>query len=80
VSDRAEAVQLSQSLKTMAAALKAGATDFATLEAQAMQSLATRGWQPDYLAARRRHALQAPTPGRCAGGAGRRQNWRDPVD
>jgi pantoate--beta-alanine ligase len=28
-----------------------------------MQSLATRGWQPDYLVARRRHDLQAPTPG-----------------
>ena len=62
-SDRAEAVQLSLALKEMAAAVKAGATDFAALEKNAMQSLAARGWQPDYLTVRRRQDLQAPTPG-----------------
>ena len=34
----------------------------AKLEAQAMQSLAARGWQPDYLAVRRQSDLQAPAP------------------
>ena len=62
-SDRAEAVQLSLTLKVMAAALRAGATDIAALEAQAMQTLTTRGWQPDYMVVRRRVDLQAPTPG-----------------
>lgn len=59
-SERAEAVQLSLALKTMANALRAGATDLAALEAQALQHLSARGWQPDYLAVRRRHDLQAP--------------------
>ena len=62
-SERAEAVQLSLALKTMANALRAGATDLAALEAQALQALSARGWQPDYLAVRRRHDLQAPQAG-----------------
>jgi pantoate--beta-alanine ligase len=62
-SERAEAVQLSLALKAMAQALRAGVTDLAALEAQAMQSLAARGWQPDYLTVRRRQDLQAPVPG-----------------
>jgi len=61
-SERTEAVQLSLALKGLAAALKAGATDIAALEAQAMQSLSARGWQPDYLTVRRRSDLQTPTP------------------
>lgn len=59
--DRAEAVQLSLALKVMAAALKAGNTDIAALETQAMQTLAARGWQPDYMTVRRRRDLQLPT-------------------
>ena len=62
-SERVEAVQLSLALKAMGAALRAGATDLAALEQQAMQSLTARGWQPDYLVARRRSDLQAPQPG-----------------
>ena len=58
--ERAEAVQLSLALKTMADALRQGERDIAALEARAMKSLADRGWQPDYLTARRRHDLQAP--------------------
>jgi len=61
--ERAEAVQLSLALHTMAAALHAGASDFAALESQAMNSLRARGWQPDYLVARRRSDLQTPAPG-----------------
>jgi len=62
-SERAQAVQLSQTLKAMAAALQAGTTDIAALEAQAMQTLSARGWQPDYMVARRRSDLQAPQAG-----------------
>ncbi|MDO8770194.1 MAG: pantoate--beta-alanine ligase [Burkholderiaceae bacterium] len=68
-SERAEAVHLSLALKAMATALKAGATDIAALEAQAMKSLVTRGWQPDYLVVRRRSDLQAPTPSDLSGEA-----------
>jgi pantoate--beta-alanine ligase len=68
-SERAEAVQLSLALKGLAAALKAGATDIAALEAQAMQTLTARGWQPDYLTVRRRNDLQAPTPSDLSGEA-----------
>jgi pantoate--beta-alanine ligase len=67
--ERAEAVQLSVALKVMADALKAGATDLAALEAQAMASLAARGWQPDYMAVRRRCDLQVPTASDFSGDA-----------
>lgn len=69
--ERLEAVQLSRALNTMADALRAGATDIAALEAQALQSLAARGWQPDYLVARRRKDLQPPQPGELDLGAAR---------
>jgi pantoate--beta-alanine ligase len=61
--ERAEAVQLSKSLKAMAAAVQAGERDLAAIEARAMQALTERGWQPDYLVLRRRADLQAPTFG-----------------
>ena len=58
--ERAEAVHLSQSLQQMAQALRAGTVDIAALEQHAMVDLTARGWQPDYLAARRRADLQVP--------------------
>lgn len=58
-----EAVQLSLALKTLAAQVNAGRTDYAALEAQAMQQLSARGWQSDYLSIRRRADLQPPQPG-----------------
>ncbi|QOF77349.1 pantoate--beta-alanine ligase [Variovorax sp. 38R] len=61
--ERAEAVQLSKALRDMAEAVRAGEHDVAALEARAMQSLAQRGWQPDYLVLRRRADLQAPKAG-----------------
>jgi pantoate--beta-alanine ligase len=61
--ERTEAVQLSLALKDLAAALKAGSTDIAALETQAMKSLTERGWQPDYLVVRRRSDLQIPATG-----------------
>ena len=59
-SERAEAVQLPKTLQTLAAALRAGATDLPALEAQAMDNLRQRGWAPDYIVARRRTDLLAP--------------------
>jgi pantoate--beta-alanine ligase len=58
--DRLEAVQLSQTLNTMAHALRGGDTDLMTLEQEALASLSARGWQPDYLAMRRCADLQVP--------------------
>jgi pantoate--beta-alanine ligase len=48
------------------AALAAGAalhSQLPLLEADAMQALSQRGWQPDYLTVRRRIDLQAPQAG-----------------
>jgi len=55
-----ESISLSQTLKTMADSLRAGQTDIAEIEAQAMQTLTQRGWQADYLVVRRRCDLQTP--------------------
>jgi len=60
---RAEAVALSRELKGIADALRHGQRDWLALEEAAMQSLAARGWQPDYVAIRRRADLAEPTPG-----------------
>ncbi|WP_342618656.1 pantoate--beta-alanine ligase [Rhodoferax sp. GW822-FHT02A01] len=62
-SERQAAVLLSQTLKTFADALRSGRTDYAALEAQAMQTLTDAGWKPDYVTARRRTDLQAPHNG-----------------
>ena len=65
--ERAEAVQLSMALRQLGlAALATGAalpSQLPLLEAEAMQTLRQRGWQPDYLTVRRRHDLQAPQAG-----------------
>ena len=58
---RLEAVQLSRALRALGEAARATAKpDLLTLEAQAMQALARRGWKPDYLTVRRRADLQPP--------------------
>ncbi len=57
---RAEAVQLSLTLKAMSLQLKAGSTDVARIEADATAHLVARGWQPDYLTVRRRSDLLSP--------------------
>jgi len=64
--ERREAVQLSLALKAMADALRAGQTDVADLEKQAMHALKARGWKPDYLTVRLRHNLQTPDPAAVA--------------
>ncbi|MGH8803557.1 MAG: pantoate--beta-alanine ligase, partial [Polaromonas sp.] len=62
--ERLEAVQLSKALRALGdAAMAARATptpDLPALEAQAMQTLARRGWKPDYLTVRRRADLMPP--------------------
>ena len=60
--ERLEAVHLSRALRSLgdAACNAAGPHDLATLEAQAMQALARRGWKPDYLTVRRRADLMPP--------------------
>jgi pantoate--beta-alanine ligase len=65
--ERSEALQLSLALRALGrdalAAANALATHLPALEAQAMDHLRQRGWQPDYLSVRRRHDLQAPQAG-----------------
>jgi pantoate--beta-alanine ligase len=56
---RQEAVQLSMALKRMADQVRAGIA-VQTIESEAMQTLAQRGWKPDYMTVRRRIDLQAP--------------------
>ncbi|MEY4882493.1 MAG: pantoate--beta-alanine ligase PanC [Pseudomonadota bacterium] len=58
--ERGEAIQLSLALQSMAAELLAGGTDFAAIEIRAMETLARRGWKPDYMVVRRRADLLAP--------------------
>ncbi|TSE36194.1 pantoate--beta-alanine ligase [Tepidimonas charontis] len=60
--ERAEAPQLVQALRTLAAGVLAGEHNVAALEQHAMQTLAARGWQPDYLTVRRRTDLLPPEP------------------
>lgn len=59
-SERAEAVQLSRTLKSMIAMLRAGEHNIAAIEQHAMHTLSRRGWKPDYMTVRRRHDLQPP--------------------
>jgi pantoate--beta-alanine ligase len=65
--ERQQAVQLSTTLKTVAAALRAGSAlapaDITRLETQAMQTLSSAGWKPDYVAVRRQADLQTPQSG-----------------
>lgn len=59
--ERQEAAELSKALKALGAAAKAASpADLSALEAQAMQTLARRGWKPDYLTVRRRADLMPP--------------------
>ena len=65
--ERLEAVELSKALQALGtAAKKATPQDLPLLEAQAMQTLARRGWKPDYLTVRRRADLMPPWGGLAA--------------
>jgi len=61
--ERTEAAVLSAELQRVAQAVRAGGHDAASIsaiEAAAVQALRERGWQPDYVAVRRRADLGAP--------------------
>ena len=58
--ERAEAARLNATLREVVAALQAGQRDLPAIEARAMQHLRDHGWQPDYVAIRRRVDLQPP--------------------
>ena len=60
---RAEAGLLASELKGIAEAVRRGRRDWSAMEDAAMQTLAARGWRPDYVAIRRRIDLAAPTGG-----------------
>ncbi len=62
-SQRLEAVTLSRTLAAVGAEAARGRRDWQVIEEAAMQSLAGRGWQPDYVAIRRRSDLGAPGNG-----------------
>jgi len=57
---RAEAPALYAALCSVRDALRAGSAGFAALEEEALATLRSRGWQPDYVAVRRRADLAAP--------------------
>jgi pantoate--beta-alanine ligase len=60
---RAEARSLACALRDLAAAVDDGRRDWTDLEAAAIQSLQRRGWEPDYVAVRRRSDLAVPAAG-----------------
>lgn len=65
-SERAEAPILFRELNRVADALRSGNLDVSLLEKSAIDHLARRGWQPDYIAIRKRSDLQPPTAGDIA--------------
>ncbi|MDY7579518.1 pantoate--beta-alanine ligase [Herbaspirillum sp. RTI4] len=60
--ERAAAPLLFRTLTQVAQQMHAGDRNIAALQAQAMSTLAAEGWQPDYIAVRKRADLQAPSP------------------
>jgi pantoate--beta-alanine ligase len=65
---RAEAVQLSRTLRSFAGVRFTDPADLAEREREAMQHLSQRGWSPDYVAVRRRSDLQVPDAQALAAG------------
>jgi pantoate--beta-alanine ligase len=61
--ERAEAPRLYRQLEAIRRRITAGERDFLRLETEAVAELAAHGWQPDYIAIRRRADLQAATEG-----------------
>ncbi len=59
--ERAEAPTLYRELNLIADAVRSGQRDITPLGQASMARLAARGWQPDYVAVRKRIDLQAPT-------------------
>jgi pantoate--beta-alanine ligase len=67
--ERAEAPYLARTLQHVAERSRAGYPDLPALEREAMERLAARGWQPDYVSIRKRMNLQAPSAEETAAGA-----------
>ena len=65
--ERTQAVQLSATLKAIVESVRSGGvltpSDITRMESQAMQSLSSAGWKPDYVAIRRQADLQVPHAG-----------------
>ena len=57
-----EAPMLAAELNRVRDAVLSGERDFAKIEQAAMAALAARGWQPDYIAVRKRSDLLPPGP------------------
>jgi pantoate--beta-alanine ligase len=66
--ERAEAPRLARLLEDVCGQLRAGARDLAAIERKAMDELRAAGWEPDYVAIRRRADLVAPEPAQLAAG------------
>ncbi|MHB8474802.1 MAG: pantoate--beta-alanine ligase [Steroidobacteraceae bacterium] len=60
---RTEAAQLYAMLGMLIDAARSGRTDWASLERDALDTLSARGWQPDYVAIRRRSDLREASVG-----------------
>jgi pantoate--beta-alanine ligase len=58
--ERAEAPRLHRVLSQLATAIRSGNRDFAAQEAAGLAELRANGWEPDYLAVRRKFDLQSP--------------------
>lgn len=65
---RAEATTLSKLLRAVRSQLSGGDRDLAAIEQRAMDALRAKGWQPDYVAVRRRSDLQVPSAEQVAAG------------
>ena len=66
--ERAEAPALFKTLNKVAEEVRAGHQDIFQLEREAMATLASRNWKPDYVSIRRRADLQPPAAGDLAQG------------
>ena len=67
--ERAEAPALYRALNSVADEVRSGHLDIFQLEHRAMETLAQRGWKPDYISIRKQYDLQPPTAGDLAQGA-----------
>ncbi|AOJ03461.1 MULTISPECIES: pantoate--beta-alanine ligase [Burkholderia] len=66
--ERAEAPELAKTLARVRDAVQGGERDLAAIEQRAVDSLAARGWKPDYVSVRRRANLVAPSAAQTEAG------------
>jgi pantoate--beta-alanine ligase len=60
--ERREAARLNRHLRDIAAAIRAGQRDYASLEQAAAADLTAHGWGVDYIAVRQQSGLRLPAP------------------